>query len=107
VPSTPLLFPRTGWRGGLLVAPLLALACGCVPAPADSSRSAPAAPAGAATLLIEPDGGAAPVLSFIRGAQRSIAMEMYLLTDDDAIQALADARAAGRSVQVILEPHPF
>ena len=34
-------------------------------------------------------------------------MEMYLLTDDDAIQALADARAGGRSVQVILEPHPF
>ena len=91
----------------MLGATLLALACGCVPAPADSSRGAPAAPAGAATLLIEPDGGAAPVLSFIRGAQRSIAMEMYLLTDDDAIQALADARAAGRTVQVILEPHPF
>ncbi len=58
-------------------------------------------------MLLEPDAGAAPVLSFIRGAQRSIAMEMYLLTDDDAIQALADARAQGRSVQVILEPHPF
>ncbi len=86
---------------------MLALACGCVPAPADSSRAAPAAPAGAATLLIEPDAGDVPVLSFIRGAQRSIAMEMYLLTDDDAIQALADARANGRTVQVILEPHPF
>jgi phosphatidylserine/phosphatidylglycerophosphate/cardiolipin synthase-like enzyme len=86
---------------------LLALACRCVPAPAESSRGAPAAPAGAATLLIEPDVGDAPVLSFIRGAQRSIAMEMYLLTDDDAIQALADARANGRSVQVILELHPF
>jgi phosphatidylserine/phosphatidylglycerophosphate/cardiolipin synthase-like enzyme len=34
-------------------------------------------------------------------------MEMYLLTDDDAIQALVDARASGRIVQVILEPHPF
>ncbi len=86
---------------------LLALACGCIPAPAESSRSPPAAPAGAATLLVEPDDGAAPVLSFIRGARRSIAVEMYLLTDDDAIQALADARASGRTVQVILEPHPF
>jgi len=93
----------------LVCAALCAPAGGCVPAPADSSRSAsPPAPApGSATLLLEPDAGAAPVLSFIRGAQRSIAMEMYLLTDDDAIQALADARTSGRAVQVILEPHPF
>ncbi len=86
---------------------LFALATACVPAPADSSRSAAPPAAGSATLLLEPDAGAAPVLSFIRGAQRSIAMEMYLLTDDDAIQALADASASGRTVQVILEPHPF
>jgi cardiolipin synthase len=79
----------------------------CIPAPAESSRNPPAAPAGAAALLVGPDDGAAPVLSFIRGAQRSIAVEMYLLTDDDSIQALADARASGRTVQVILEPHPF
>jgi cardiolipin synthase A/B len=58
-------------------------------------------------LLVEPDDGGGPVLAFIRGAQRALAIEMYLLTDDDAIQALIDARTSGRTVQVILEPHPF
>jgi len=91
----------------LVLVALGVVAGGCVPAPADSSRSAPTATAGPASLLVEPDDGAAPVLSFIRGAQRSLALEIYLLTDDDAIQSLVDARGNGRSVQVILEPHPF
>jgi phosphatidylserine/phosphatidylglycerophosphate/cardiolipin synthase-like enzyme len=47
------------------------------------------------------------VLAFIRGAQRSLAVEVYLLTDDEAIQSLVDLRIDGREVQVILEPHPF
>jgi len=105
------LASRGAHRHLLLAATWLALACRCVPGPADSSRTAPptstSTTASTTTLVVEPEAGAAPVLSFIRGAQRSIAVEMYLLTDDDAIQALADARANGRNVQVILEPHPF
>jgi phosphatidylserine/phosphatidylglycerophosphate/cardiolipin synthase-like enzyme len=85
-----------------------ALVVACVPAPVESNKAAPpGAVAGTATLLVEPDDGPAPVLAFLRGAQRSIALEVYLLTDDEAIQALVDLRADGRDVQVILEPHPF
>ncbi|HET6148141.1 MAG TPA: phospholipase D-like domain-containing protein [Polyangia bacterium] len=85
------------------------LAAGCVPnTTSESTRSQPAAAAGGgATLLVEPDDGPAPVLAFLRGAQRSLAVEVYLLTDDEAIQALVDLRRDGREVQVILEPHPF
>jgi phosphatidylserine/phosphatidylglycerophosphate/cardiolipin synthase-like enzyme len=86
---------------------LLALTVGCLPAPAESPRAAPTSSAAPATLLVEPDDGEAPVLAFIRGAQRALAIEMYLLTEGDAIQALIDAHTNGRVVQVILEPHPF
>ena len=85
------------------------MATGCFPPPAASSDAAatPAQAAPAVTMLVEPDVGAAPVLSFIRAARRSLDVEMYLLTDDGAIQALADAALGGRDVRVILEPHPF
>ena len=84
-----------------------ALATSCVPNTTESTRSQPAAGAGSATLLVEPDDGPAPVLAFLRGAQRALAVEVYLLTDDEAIQSLVDLRADGREVQVVLEPHPF
>jgi phosphatidylserine/phosphatidylglycerophosphate/cardiolipin synthase-like enzyme len=83
------------------------LASACVPGSGESTRAQPAAESGSATLLVEPDDGPAPVLAFLRGAQRSLAVEVYLLTDDEATQALIDLRRDGREVQVILEPHPF
>ena len=83
------------------------LASACIPSSSESTRNQPAPEAGGATLLVEPDDGPAPVLVFLRGAQRSLAVEVYLLTDDQAIQALVDLRLDGREVQVILEPHPF
>jgi phosphatidylserine/phosphatidylglycerophosphate/cardiolipin synthase-like enzyme len=58
-------------------------------------------------LLIEPDDGADPVLAIVRNARRSIRLEMYLLTDEDAIQALLDGQQRGLDVAAILEPHPF
>ena len=91
-----------GWAGVAM------LAGGCFPARVESSDAAPPAQAtAAATLLVGPDDGEAPVLAFIRGARRSLCLEMYLLTDEDAIQALIDQQLLGRDVQVILEPHPF
>ena len=86
---------------------ITALAGACVPAVVESNKGAPGAATGSATLIVEPDDGPAPVLAFLRGAQRSLVLEVYLLTDDEAIQSLVDLRADGRDVQVILEPHPF
>ncbi|HXI60095.1 MAG TPA: phospholipase D-like domain-containing protein [Polyangia bacterium] len=58
-------------------------------------------------MRVEPDDGPQPIIDLIRGARRSVALEIYLLTDGDVLAALVDARAAGRQVSVILEPHPF
>jgi phosphatidylserine/phosphatidylglycerophosphate/cardiolipin synthase-like enzyme len=98
----------SGWSHRL--AALLLTSAGCFPALPDATTGAPAprpADGGAASLLVEPDDGVDPVLDIIRGAQRTVHVEMYLLTDDGAIAALTDASGAGRDVRVILEPHPY
>ena len=58
------------------------------------------------TFFIEPDDGVMPIVRAIDGAQRSIDMTMYLLTDREVISALE--RSAGRGVhtRVLLEEHP-
>ena len=47
------------------------------------------------------------MLDLVQAAHASLWMEMYLLTDDGAIAALADRAAAGVDVRVILEPSPY
>src|SRR6266436_1229913 len=84
---------------------LLTAFAACAPAGFDLERGTPSA--GAITVRIEPDDGPQPVMDLIRGATRSVAMEIYLLTDRQVVAALVDARTAGRQVSVILEPHPF
>ena len=44
------------------------------------------------------------VISFIASAQKSIDVEMYILTSDDIIKALSDAKKRGVQVRVIMEP---
>jgi phosphatidylserine/phosphatidylglycerophosphate/cardiolipin synthase-like enzyme len=58
-------------------------------------------------LVVEPEAGAAAVLDLIGGATRSLWGEMYLLTDDAAIDALAARAAAGCDVRMLLEPAPY
>jgi cardiolipin synthase A/B len=72
-------------------------------------RSAPGANTNAAPvrLLVEPDAGPDAVVSLMAGARRSLWMEMYLLTDEGALDALVARRQAGVDVRVVLEPHPF
>jgi len=60
-----------------------------------------------AQLLVEPDAGAGTVLDLISSARASLWMEMYLLTDDRAISAIAARADAGCDVRVILEPAPY
>ena len=85
-----------------LAVPLALAACGL--GPPDAGPARPARPVG---LVIEPDGGPAPIVDLIAAAHRSVWMEMYLLTDARAIAAIADRARAGCDVRVILEPAPY
>jgi len=88
---------------------LLALGSACSILEPPTPTPASPAPTGdrPVQLLIEPDAGRAAVLDLLASARTSLWMEMYLLTDDDAIAALAGRAAAGCDVRVILEPAPY
>ncbi len=45
------------------------------------------------------------LLELINGAQRSINVEMYVLTDDEVVTALERAEQRGVQVRVILDPN--
>jgi phosphatidylserine/phosphatidylglycerophosphate/cardiolipin synthase-like enzyme len=92
------------WLAALLALLLHAFAC----APSIDPPRASAAPSGPAPrLIVEPDAGAGALLDLVSAAQRAVWMEMYLLTDDGAIDALSGRAQAGCDVRVILEPHPY
>ena len=59
------------------------------------------------TLFTEPAAGDSPVVQAIKGAQQSVEMEIYLLTEKTVINALEDDANRGINVQVMLEPHPY
>jgi cardiolipin synthase len=80
------------------------LACG---APLKGGAAMAARPAGQVRVLVEPDAGAQAILTVLAGARASLWMEMYLLTDGDAMDVLIARRAAGCDVRVVLEPHPY
>lgn len=113
-------------RGRLLSVALLCLAlAGCGAAtdvssgpqpvttqPVTTQPSASAAPvrAGGATglqVFVEPAAGESPVLHAIETAQRSVWVEVYLLTDRNVINALEDAAQRGVQVRVLLELNPY
>lgn len=58
-------------------------------------------------LFVEPDAGESIILDAINTAQRSIWLEMYLLTDTSIIQALENAAHRKLDVRVMLEPTPY
>lgn len=75
-----------------------------------SLSPAAAAPAPARSpyqLLVQPGAGPGPVLSLIRQAKHSIRLELYLLTQQPVIDALAQARRRGVQVRVLLEERPY
>ncbi len=49
----------------------------------------------------------APIVDAINGAQRSVLMEMYLLSDQDVLGALEQAAQRGVDVRVILDSKPY
>jgi cardiolipin synthase A/B len=58
-------------------------------------------------VYVEPDDGESVITGAIRSAQKSVWLEMYLLTDTNIIHALEDASNNGLDVRVMLEPHPY
>ena len=62
---------------------------------------------GFAQLFVQPEDGRAPVLEEIDGARESLALAVYLLSDEETIAALERARLRGIGVRVILEEQPF
>lgn len=58
-------------------------------------------------IFVEPDAGHDPILDLLNEAEKSIRMEMYLLTDEDIIDALKDARKRGVDVRLILEERAY
>lgn len=58
-------------------------------------------------VFVEPNAGDASITSAITAAQKSVWVEMYLLSDRNIIRALEEAAHKGRDVRVMLEQHPF
>lgn len=58
-------------------------------------------------IFVEPSAGETPVTQLIRGAQKSVWVEVYLLTDRTVTYALEDAAQRGVDVRVLLEPNPY
>jgi phosphatidylserine/phosphatidylglycerophosphate/cardiolipin synthase-like enzyme len=56
-------------------------------------------------LIVQPDGGVAPVVELIDGAKRSLRVKQFTLTDPDVIKAIERAHARGVAVRVMLNPH--
>ena len=61
---------------------------------------------GALALFVLPDDGYAPVVNAIKAAQKSVRLVMYLLLDDDVVDALIAAKRRGVDVRVMVEPEP-
>jgi phosphatidylserine/phosphatidylglycerophosphate/cardiolipin synthase-like enzyme len=61
----------------------------------------------AVTLYVQPTSGSTVITSAISGAQSSIDLELYLLTDSTITNALVNAQKAGRKVRVLLDPNPM
>lgn len=59
------------------------------------------------SLFIQPEAGHSPVVEAINLAQNEILVEVYLLSDQQTIGALEQAKDRGVSVKIMMEQHPF
>jgi cardiolipin synthase A/B len=58
-------------------------------------------------VLVEPNAGPTPLVDAISSAQKSVKLEIYLLSNHNIIRALEEDANRGIEVRVILEPHPY
>jgi phosphatidylserine/phosphatidylglycerophosphate/cardiolipin synthase-like enzyme len=93
----------------LIVTPLAillatSLATGCAARSQETAPVvAPTPPAGALSVLTEPDQGVAPIYALLASAKHSIDLAMYELVDPQAVSVLKAAAARGVVVRVILD----
>ncbi|MEB3237381.1 MAG: phospholipase D-like domain-containing protein [Candidatus Sericytochromatia bacterium] len=100
---------RLSSRFLLLAAALSVTACGAL-APSVRTTSATveaAARARDTRLLVWPEAGVAPILEAIASARRTLDVQVYILSNDDIIKALAAAADRGVRVRVMLDPAPY
>lgn len=93
------VFRRTG---SLLALAILVIACRVGPSNVSSATTPP-------PLLqpfFEPEMKHHPVTSALKSAEKSVFVEMYLLTDNVIIDGLKQARGRGVDVRVLLEAQP-
>lgn len=62
---------------------------------------------GAVSVFLEPQSGTMPIVKAINNAKESIKMTMYLLSDQQVIDALIASAKRGVKVKVLLEKTPF
>lgn len=70
-------------------------------------RDVPAAPSALEGVYILPDDGPGELIAELDAARSSISIEIYLLTDEQVLQALFRARDRGVTVRVLLEKDPY
>jgi cardiolipin synthase len=58
-------------------------------------------------VFIEPNDGESVITNAIHSAQKSVWLEVYILTDTNVIHALEDDANNGVDVRVMLEPNPY
>lgn len=58
-------------------------------------------------VYVEPSATDRVIIAALNAAQRSVWLEMYLLTDKKIISALEEDAHRGLDVRVMLEPHPY
>ena len=75
--------------------------------PQCTSNCAAGSGAQGARVYVEPDDGEQIITGAIKGARKSVWLEIYILSDRNVIRALEDAANNGIDVRVMLEPHPF
>ena len=71
------------------------------------SNCAPGGGVRGVSVIVEPNAGPTPLVDAIHGAQKSVDLEMYLLTNHAIIRALEEDANRGIQVRVMLERHPF
>ncbi|MEA2513414.1 MAG: cardiolipin synthase [Thermomicrobiales bacterium] len=62
---------------------------------------------GVVGIFVEPDDGRKPILDELAAARRSVDLQVYLLSDNEIINALIAADRRGVRVRVMLEENPF
>ncbi len=56
-------------------------------------------------LIVQPDAGTAPVVELVDGAQKSLRVKQFTLTDSAVMSALINAHKRGVAVRIMLNPH--